>query len=959
MSAKSAELVTTSGVRRAFLDFFQQRGHALLPGSPVLPLGDPSVPFVPAGMHQFRHVLLGRAPAPAPQVANSQRCIRVGGRHCDLATVGSDGSHLTFFEMLGSWTFGGSYWKHQACSDALGFLTGPLGINPARLHVTYFQGNAEIPADQECLDAWRSLGVAEERVRPCPASENMWEMGASGPCGPCTEIHVDGVEIWNLVFVQQERSLSGRLTPLETRSIDTGMGLERLSALLAGRSSVYDTDTFQPLLNAVAQFTKSSPYGGTFTDSRDVAYRLLVDHARSVAVALADGIVPDRHYKLRRIIRRCLLIAEREFGVRDLTKATCLLEELALRTIDNLSEAHPTLPSGIPAVKHLLQYEANVFSQLRQKDARGWAEAVAEEPRLAAIAEGGFARNVILGAWRCIQILAQNGFRVLPGGEAYRIYDRYGIGVDTQEDLAKFCGMQGVDAQGFEATRERQKSLSRLERALGKGADVSGFDVLPKDLPATDTTPVYLYSRSDKGDYVFPAVSSEVLAILQKGRVVEQATPHNGPVGVVLTSTNLFTSKGGQFADHGKVVTLNGSVVHVLEPVDVGDVVLHWGELQGGPISVGDEVTVSVDEERRSALMRNHTATHLINGFLREHIAVATQNSAPVSPQQFSLSLDVYGSDLTFEHFNVAEEKARSSVKSSMPVTRKSVTAWNWHSGDPITVIPNAAYPTLDLTVVEIGNVSRELCAGTHVFNTADIGEVCIVRGGTEDGPNVTVVTGEKAVSAIALGERLIEEAKCLSNEAEAIAAVADASNVSQLIDVWRRCKKFVEKPAEDVRMSLFSRFESGNIVVEALHKLEQIAKNVMKAEVAKAASGPFAAVFVQSPCILKTVQLMKATRPLPDKALLLLTLLRDGSVRGRCCVPAHFVGEEFNAERWIAPVAKALKAKAVAPPGFNPTNVCILEKVKSKPSPEFIQLLIDDARRFAQDAFPQRVASV
>lgn len=364
--------LSSKAIRKRFLDYFiNDNAHTFIPSSPVVPWNDKSLAFVNAGMNQFKNIFLGQMQRPCLRAANSQKCIRVGGKHNDLRDVGNDSYHHTFFEMLGNWSFG-DYYKKEACELAWQLLTSrPYSLDPSRLYVTYFNGDKylNLSPDLETRNIWKSIGVNEDHILPFGVMDNFWEMGITGPCGPCTEIHIDHrgshdaaskvnkgfddvTELWNLVFIQFNRNEDGSLSPLPTHYVDTGMGLERLVAVLQGKQSNYDTDLFEPLFNAISEVSGFRKYSGKFgnadTDGIDTAYRIIADHTRMATVAIADRIYPDHNHKLRRILRKSLLLSEERFKINN---GANLVKEVGNKVSEVLSSVYPEIQKNLKQVR--------------------------------------------------------------------------------------------------------------------------------------------------------------------------------------------------------------------------------------------------------------------------------------------------------------------------------------------------------------------------------------------------------------------------------------------------------------------------------------------------------------------------------------------------------------------------------------------------------------------------------
>uniref|UniRef100_A0AC11C0G6 Alanyl-tRNA synthetase 1 n=1 Tax=Ovis aries TaxID=9940 RepID=A0AC11C0G6_SHEEP len=591
--------LTAGEIRQRFIDFFKRNEHTYVHSSATIPLDDPTLLFANAGMNQFKPIFLNTIDPSHPmaklsRAANTQKCIRAGGKHNDLDDVGKDVYHHTFFEMLGSWSFG-DYFKELACKMALELLTQEFGIPVERLYVTYFGGDeaAGLEPDLECKQIWQNLGLDDSRILPGSMKDNFWEMGDTGPCGPCSEIHYDRVggrdaahlvnqddpnvlEIWNLVFIQYNRETDGILKPLPKKSIDTGMGLERLVSVLQNKMSNYDTDLFVPYFEAIQKGTGARPYTGKVgaedADGIDMAYRVLADHARTITVALSDGGRPDntgRGYVLRRILRRAV-----RYSHEKLNASRGFFATLVDVVVQSLGDAFPELKKDPDMVKDIINEEEVQFLKTLSRGRR------------------------ILD--RKIQSLGDS--KTIPGDTAWLLYDTYGFPVDLTALIAEEKGLV-VDMDGF----DEERKLAQL-KSQGKGAggedlimlDIYAIEELrEKGLEATDDSPKYSYHSDSNGTYVFESAVATVMALRRDKMFVEEVSTGQ-ECGVVLDKTCFYAEQGGQIYDEGYLVKVDDSsedkTEFTVKNTQVrGGYVLHIGTLYGS-LKVGDQVRLFIDE---------------------------------------------------------------------------------------------------------------------------------------------------------------------------------------------------------------------------------------------------------------------------------------------------------------------------------------------------------------------------
>ncbi len=712
-------------VRQSFLDFFRGKGHRIVPSAPVIPLGDPTLMFTNAGMNQFKDVFLGVGRRDYVRVANSQKCIRVSGKHNDLEQVGRDTYHHTFFEMLGNWSFG-DYYKREAITWAWELLTEVWHLPKERLWATVFRD------DDEAAELWPQVtDIDPTHVLRFGEKDNFWEMGDTGPCGPCSEIHIDrgpgycdskepghvcGVnagcarflELWNLVFIQYNRAEDGQCTPLPAKHVDTGAGLERLVAVLQGKRSNYDTDLFMPLIEALAERTGKSYSGGA--DEQAVAFRVIADHVRALSFAIADGALPSnegRGYVLRRLLRRAA-----RFG-RVLDMHEPFIFTLVAPLVDMMGDAYPELRARHQHIARVIRAEEENFGRTLD---RGLAE---------------FEKRVE-------QLLA-DGEKVLPGEDTFRLHDTYGFPLDLTQLLARERGL-GVDVEGFATAMEEQRSRSRA--ATSEAAVV---------IPELAGLP--------PGGSRF--VGYDTLRVQTKVIYADGER-------VVLESTPFYAESGGQVGDTGWIA---GALARfrVEDTVRSGDHIVHLGYWeQGEPFVVGDEVSAQVDEERRRATERNHTATHLLHKALRtvlgEH---AHQAGSLVHPDYLRFDFNHF-EKLSAAEIQRIEQVVNQAIMANYPVRWEILPLAEARARGAVALFGEKYEDSVRL--LEVDDYSRELCGGTHVRATGEIGTFFIVSESAVAAGvrRIEALTGTRAV------ERCRQERELLRQAAQALSCQPD-----------------------------------------------------------------------------------------------------------------------------------------------------------------------------------------
>jgi alanyl-tRNA synthetase len=702
-------------IRETFLRFFEKRGHRRVASSSMIPDGDPTLLFVNAGMVPFKNVFLGEEVRDYARATSSQKCMRVSGKHNDLENVGRTPRHHTFFEMLGNFSFG-DYFKREAIESAWELVSQDLGIDPARLVATVFR------EDDEAFDIWREgIGLPSEKVIRLDEAENFWSMGATGPCGPCSEIHVDfGVnadctssvcdpscdcgrwlEIWNLVFMQFDRDESGAMTPLPKPSIDTGAGLERMAAILQGVSSNYDTDLFRGIL-ARAQDISGVSRGSD--PEKDVSLNVVADHARAITFLIGDGVLPGnegRGYVLRRILRRAarhgvLLGVEKPF-----------LFQVSDAVIDEMSGAYPELNDRRSYITDRIEREESRFLETLSKGLVLLEEHVAE--------------------------LASRGEKTLAGDAVFRLYDTFGFPVDLTADILRGHGIE-LDQAGFDASMKVQRERAR---AAWKGSgDVKADEVynrIAKDVATTFTG--YEQRRSE----------AKIEALIVDGRVCDVAKAGD-IVDIVVDVTPFYAEAGGQLGDSGEIRSANGraSVSDTQRPV--GELVVHRGRVEEGEIRVDAAAELIVDDAARDATVRNHSGTHLLHAALRQVVgSQAMQKGSLVGPERLRFDF-THDAPLTRDEVEAIEDLANEWIETNVAgVTREMAYADAVEAG--AIAIFEEKYGD-QVRVVSFGDVSTELCGGTHAGATGDIGLLKIVsEGGIAAGVRrIEALTGRAAL---------------------------------------------------------------------------------------------------------------------------------------------------------------------------------------------------------------------
>jgi alanyl-tRNA synthetase len=707
-------MVTGHQIRQKFLDFFASRGHRIVRSSSLVPGNDPTLLFTNAGMNQFKDVFLGLEKRDYNRATSSQKCVRAGGKHNDLENVGYTRRHHTFFEMLGNFSFG-DYFKEEAIAYAWELCTKDYGLPKERLYITVFR------EDDEAEELWQKVtGVSKDRIFRQDEKDNFWQMGETGPCGPCSELHYDlgpeasdlpaeddhfpsesgrFVEIWNLVFMQYDRDTNGKLTPLPRPSIDTGMGLERVAAILQGKLSNYDTDLICPIIHKAADV-----FGVTFGDDTkvDTTLRIVADHSRATEFLINDGVLPSnegRGYVLRKIMRRAMRHARR-IGIQEpfLYQLTGFVAEL-------MKPAYPELMESVQRVARVVKDEERRYATTFQV-----AERIFHDEAKAA--QGG-----------------------LPGSVAFKLYDTYGLALEEQEEMAREYGLT-IDTEGFRSEMERQRERAR---ASWKGAERAAIAPVYQGLLAQGRTKFLGYEALD--------ATSRVVGIVRNQDLVESAAAGE-QVELVLDQTPFYAESGGQVGDQG-TLELPGTgekaadVLHAYAPV--AGVTVHK-VVTAAPIRRGDEVLAKVADERRHATMRNHTATHLLHAALRTVLGKhVKQAGSVVEPSRLRFDFTHYAPLDAVELVEV-ERLMNEQIFNDKPVETTLMEL-----DQALTTGAMALFGEKygeRVRVVQVLGFSKELCGGTHVHHTGEIGICKIVSEGSISAGvrRIEAVTGEGAL---------------------------------------------------------------------------------------------------------------------------------------------------------------------------------------------------------------------
>jgi len=798
-------MMTSSEIRASFLEFFRKNGHSIVPSSSLVPGNDPTLLFTNAGMVQFKDVFLGKEARDYTRAATSQRCVRAGGKHNDLENVGYTARHHTFFEMLGNFSFG-DYFKREAIHFAWNYVTGTLGIPKDRLWVTVFR------EDDEAERIWtEEIGIDPTRCTRMGEKSNFWQMGETGPCGPCSEIFYDHgadiaggppgspdedgdryVEIWNLVFMQYDRSADGVLTPLPKPSVDTGMGLERVAAVLQGVHSNYDIDLFKALIQAAAAVT------GT-VDLESSSLRVIADHIRASTFLIIDGVVPSnegRGYVLRRIIRR------------------------AIRHGYKLGQSQPFFHKLVPT---LVREMGGYFTELVVGEARAIQILAQEEER--------FAETLTRGMALLDAEAAKLTSNVIPGETVFKLYDTYGFPADLTADVARERGLS-IDQAGFDAAMEAQRA--RAQAASKFGADLR--DTVKFD----GKTSFSGYERlADEGVVTGLIVDGTLVPVVHEGQAAQ----------VLLDHTPFYAESGGQTGDAGILVSGKARFV-VSDTIKVSGAHAHSGQLESGELRLGDRLEARVDETRRRAVALNHSATHLLHAALRQVLGKHVQQKGSlVAPDRLRFDFS-HGQALTPAELRRVEQLVNDEIRNNAPAETR-LMAFDDAVAAGAMALFGEKYES-EVRVLSLGDFSVELCGGTHVARAGDIGLFKIVsEGGVAAGVRrIEAVTGQAAYEWVVQTEHVLRDvASMVRGGRDDVEA-----KVRELIERARR----LEKELQQLKAKLASG-QGGDLSTQAkdIGGIKVLAAKIVDADAKslRAAVDDLKAKLGSSVIVLATVQ--------------------------------------------------------------------------------------------------------
>jgi alanyl-tRNA synthetase len=844
--------MTGAEVRSGFLEFFRARGHEIVRSSPLVPADDPTLLFTNAGMVQFKNVFLGREKRANPRAASAQKCLRLSGKHNDLEEVGRDTYHHTFFEMLGNWSFG-EYYKKEAIGWAWELLTAVWRLPKDQLWATVFR------TDDEAESLWRRhTDIPPSHILRFGEDDNFWEMGETGPCGPCSEIHIDRgpaacdrrhvaghqcgvnrgcaryIELWNLVFIQYDRQPDGTLHELAAKHVDTGMGLERITAVLQNVPSNYDTDLFRRLI-AFVEEQADRRYGTNAAG--DLAMRVIADHTRALNFMIADGVVPSnegRGYVLRRILRR----AARHAGV--LGFAAPFLHRMSEPLCAVMGGAYPELLERRRSIEDTVHGEEERFAETLDKGL-----ALLEEERAA---------------------LRRTGTTALPGDVAFKLYDTYGFPLDMTEDILREDGFS-IDQAGFDACMEVQRQRGReARRAAGEGIAVSGRG-----------------SSLFLGDRIYEAESR--VAALSVGGAERREARAGETVHIVTAETPFYGESGGQVGDRGVIETADGALVEVIDTLKPRpDLTVHVGAVVRGAVAVGQMVRLTVDRERRDAARLNHSATHILHGVLRRMLGEQVRQAGSlVAPDRLRFDFS-QPSPIDEATLGRIEEEVNAHIRDNAEVTTEEMAFDDAIRAGALAFFGDKYGERV--RVVRMGDFSTELCGGTHVRRTGDIGLFKLrgesgVAAGTR---RIEAITGVGALEWVRVSEHSLRQLGQLLRGGEDELAARVERLLAQQKQLEKQLAQLQRQAAGTQSSDLLSRAKTVN------------GKTIIASEV-EAADAP------------RLLELADQLRERMGSGIVVLASARDGQVRLLAAVTKDLAGQ-VHAGKLVGQIAPIVGGK-------------------------------------------------
>ncbi len=941
--------LSSTHIRRQFIDYFvKERAHTFVPSSPVVPHEDPTLLFTNAGMNQFKPIFLGQtAPgsemAKLKRAANSQKCIRAGGKHNDLDDVGKDLYHHTFFEMLGNWSFG-DYFKAEAIEWAWDLLTRVWKLDPDRLYATYFEGSKDegLEPDREAYDLWRRF-LPAQRILPGNMKDNFWEMGDTGPCGPCSEIHFDGrpdsqratepgynrvnrsdpdvIEVWNLVFIQYNRTAPGGagLKPLPAKHVDTGMGFERITRVIQGKASNYDTDVFTPYFTRIREICNAPAYSGSLTEPRDIAYRVLADHIRTLTFAITDGAEPSnegRGYVLRRILRRAVKYGHQNLGARG-----GFLHQLVPTVVETMGEFFPELRKNPQRVMDVIRDEEESFGRTLERGIALFETAARE-------AYDSFAKSTSRTTKKPL----------VSAEDAFKLHDTYGFPIDLTQIMAEERGMT-VDVEGFHRLMEEARERARSGGgATGEAAHPAL--TLPGDAVAR-LQRLNIKPTDDQPKFTLKQTRATIRAIWNGSDFDESAeTAGVRPtdrLGLILDRTNFYAEMGGQVGDSGRIAVSRESRSSVRSAGNPGEFraeetrvyggyVLHFGRLVKGEIRVGDDVVCELEKPRRQAVMANHTGTHLLNFALREVLGEGVdQKGSLVAPDRLRFDFSA-SAPIAPEQTERIESIVRSQISLDLPVCADTAPLPLAKRINGLRAVFGEAYPD-PVRIVSIGapigallqspdssdwrRLSIELCGGTHVESTSQIGGFAII----EESAVAKGVRRIVALTGAAAGDSL-SRAESLASRAEAAGAKPDDALEAEIAAIQHELTQIVLPVAQ--RRGISARLESLHDRVKAAKKKSaaagrdaavDLARRIADEHTGRIIVAQIDGAGLEREALLSALDSVRSRRT--DSAVMLLAPdAESGKVTIVANVPKPLIDKGLKAGDWVREAAQACGGK-------------------------------------------------
>ncbi len=771
-------MFTTDQIREQFLRYFESKGHRRVASSSLVPAGDPTLLFTNAGMNQFKDVFLCREQRDYARATTSQKCVRAGGKHNDLENVGRTARHLTFFEMLGNFSFG-DYFKAEAIEYAWELITKVWKLDVNRLWFTVFEGGDGVPADDEAAKLWVKVGASPDRVLRFGKKDNFWSMGDTGPCGPCSEIHYfrgddlskntaalvngpgdDIMEIWNLVFMQYDRDADGNLQPLPAPSVDTGMGLERMTSALQKVETVYDIDSFKPLTNKI-ESASGYKYRGRMDNELDTAVRVLCDHARAVTFLINDGVIPSREgrgYVLRKIIRRALRFG-RKLDVRSGKggETFVLLQDLVPSVIEAMGDAYPEIGTNRQRILATLKAEEASFTFTLESTTDRIGDVV--------------------------DAVRQRGESVLSGAEIFRLYDTYGAPLELIEEIAQEEGVT-LDREGFETMMADARAKAKASSKFQTSTDAATFAGIAEKVGPIEFVG---YDR-------YVDVPSIVKAIVVDGQ--ERDALHHGTEGdVIIAPTPFYAESGGQIGDSG-TLEWNGGRATVLDTQKpVGELIVSRVRVEEGVLAIDSRVRASVPVPTRLDTTANHTATHLLHKALKDVLGETVQQAGSlVAPDRLRFDY-TYHQVLTEEQIRQIEEVVNDRIRENVEVTKTIVPIAEAKKSGAVAMF-GEKYGDM-VRIVAAGDWSREFCGGCHVNRTGDIGVFKIIS-------DRSLAAGVRRMEALT-GRGALEYFQNLDDSAHELQQQLNArlDDIPSYVRSLQERQKTLEKELKQLRMRL------------------------------------------------------------------------------------------------------------------------------------------------------------